>query len=165
MKQDKPCSNCGKPYKIINKKFNLCQLCNNKRLHPNQVKKIYQFKRTQLKPSVREPTGELELFRKIWRDRPHICTGCGNPLHFFHVNFFSHCIAKSLGEEFRMPEEIIFLECNDCHTIQDKGTLEQRHKLKNFDAKMKVIKKYNLKLYYSIIEKLEYYYNIIWKPS
>ena len=138
------CSGCGRNWIIVNKKYNLCNLCNTNRLHPEKTSKEFRYQKQQQqqkKRNEREPTGELKMFQSLWSIRPHICSGCGERLNYFSVGWFSHCIRKSRGEEFRLVSEIIFIECRKCHDIQDNGLWSERIKLNNFHDKMKVIKK------------------------
>ncbi len=67
----------------------------------------------------KEPTGELEVFEKIWRDRPHESFINKEPLYQFNVSYFAHVLSKAENRfpKFKLyPKAIRML------------TLEQHHK-------------------------------------
>lgn len=87
----------------------LCRLCNDKRLGPERKK--------------RKVTGEWELFKQIWKNRPHICTNCGGWLGDEpQPCFFSHIKGKGAHPELRLSVFNIQLLCFECHRVFDQGT-------------------------------------------
>ena len=74
----------------------------------------------------RKPTGERELFARIWKERPHICTNCKAPLgNEARSFFFAHLKGKGAHPELRLEPSNIALMCFDCHRAYDQGTKEQ----------------------------------------
>lgn len=146
------CSSCNKPYRIINQKYKLCQLCNHRRLHP-EGKKQTVLKRTPIKYK-RKKTGERELFiKEIWNKRIHQCTGCGSYLTEPKAIYFSHTIRKGRRNDLRLHPDNIELECDSCHHIWDNGTIEQKKKLLSFEHKLKFIFEHEKSLYYKLNEQ------------
>lgn len=123
---DEPCASCGKPYRIINRKYSLCVICNQKRLHPNQKLKYYQKKR-------RKNRGESDFFAKIWLERPHICVNCKSGLGDEpRAHHFAHIIPKGREESGRLDPDNVRLFCRDCHyayDFQGKEKFEARKKV------------------------------------
>jgi hypothetical protein len=68
--------------------------------------------------SKRKPTGELELYNQIWRDRPHISQFSGEKLIEMNVCFFLHVLPKSNYPKFRLYKPNIWLGTFDEHYIQ-----------------------------------------------
>ena len=92
---------------------------------PKPKKAAAPLKRTKLKPK-HKATGEAEVFRKIWAERPHICTNCRDTLgHEARAWFFAHIIPKSRAPALRLVPENIRLLCRECHFLLDQGTKEQ----------------------------------------
>jgi hypothetical protein len=58
---------------------------------------------------VRKPTGEMEVFQKLWEERPHTCFVSGNQLEFSHYICF-HILGKGAYPKYRLnPDNIIFV--------------------------------------------------------
>ena len=47
-----------------------------------------------IKPKFKQPTGELELFKEVWLERPHVSELSGEKLYFFDINNFHHLLTK-----------------------------------------------------------------------
>lgn len=78
-----------------------------------------------------------EFYLEIWKEREHICTGCGKylgrePLSYF----FSHTIKKNHSPHLKFEKDNIELECDKCHVNWDYGALHKKKALKNFEKKM-----------------------------
>lgn len=125
------CSHCGKERFIVNRTHKLCGDCNFKRLHNGLTKLQYKILQNKFKPKVkRKPTGELDLFKEIWAERPHICVKCGKRLgETLKPIFFSHIKSKGAYPELRLVKTNIELVCADCHHEYEFGSrknLEQQ---------------------------------------
>lgn len=78
----------------------------------------------------REPTGEAEVFREIWNERPHECQHCGKSLgNIPKAHFFAHIKSKKQHPELRLEKTNIWILCWDlgkqkenCHYLYDFGT-------------------------------------------
>lgn len=62
-----------------------------------------------IKPKFRQPTGELELFKEVWNERPHVSELSGDKLYFFDINNFHHLLTKKTYEKFRLYKPNIIL--------------------------------------------------------
>ena len=122
--EKKICSKCGREKYIVNKTKCLCDECNYKRLHNGLTRFEIARLRQQVKPpKKKKPTGELELFKEIWAERPHICTKCGKPLGAtLKPIFFSHIKSKGAYPELRLMKTNIELVCAECHQIYEFGS-------------------------------------------
>jgi len=89
---------------------------------PKKARKI--LKRTALKKK-RKPTGELELFKEIWKERIHECVWCRDWISEFSVNNFDHIIEKSKAPKLRLEKTNIRLLCHTCHHVRHFGTKEE----------------------------------------
>lgn len=75
---------------------------------------------------VRKPTGEKEVFKEIWEERPQYCTNCtkflGQEARAF---YFAHILPKGKFPKLRLEKENIMLLCMQCHNAYDHGTKEE----------------------------------------
>lgn len=116
------CNECKKDKLIVNKKFNLCLICNQKRL--NKLKGNTLKPKSKLK-TKRKSTGEKELFCEIWNERMHLCSNCGVNLGKDAKTFhFAHIKPKSTYPQLRLEKSNIKLLCYDCHYAYDFKTKE-----------------------------------------
>lgn len=94
-------------------------------------KKYYPIRRKKY-IYKRKPTGERELFLKIWEEREHYCTNCKTFLgHAPMAHYFSHIIPKSRDASKRLDPDNIQLLCVVCHYTHDfrgKEKFEERQK-------------------------------------
>jgi hypothetical protein len=69
-------------------------------------------------PAKRKPTGEKEVFRRIWdaADGNAKCLTCGVHIHEGKAINFSHLLPKGKYPEYRLDERNIVLQCGDCHS-------------------------------------------------
>ena len=91
----------------------------------------------------RQPTGEKDLFKKLWKERPHKCIECNAFLGpVMRPIFFSHKISKGSAPSLRLDPENIDILCVRCHhtwEFGDKRSMkiwdeEEYMKLKKRDA-------------------------------
>lgn len=109
-------------------------------------KKAYTIKRTPIKYK-RKPTGELEVFKSIWAERPHFSQVSGKFLgDDLNVSFFSHILPKSHYKRFRLNKQNIVLKTEEEHFLWET----QSWKLKDipewkwvFELKQSLKEKYN----------------------
>jgi len=102
-----------------------------------------------MKTKRRTPTGEAELFRAIWGERPHICTNCKVPLgEEAKVFFFSHIKGKGAHPELRLDKENIQLLCWQCHTEYDHGSREKYENRKDINLGKEVVDEVNYRGFY-----------------
>lgn len=112
------CRNCKTKQLIVVKK-GLCKKCNqetkvlNKKVQSKNTK--YAFKRKKRK------TGELEVFKQIYEERPNICEWCGTYINEFSVANYHHIKPKSRFPELRLVKENIIKICFDCHFKEHNG--------------------------------------------
>lgn len=109
-------------------------------------KKAYILKRGPLKQK-RKPTGELDVFKSIWDERPHYSQISGKFLgDNLNVSFFSHILPKSHYKRFRLNKQNIVLKTEEEHFKWET----QSWKLKDldewkwvFDLKQSLKEQYN----------------------
>ena len=92
---------------------------------PSGKKPKKPLKRSAIKYK-RKKTGELDLFKEIWSERPHACSCCNSPLgNELQPIFFSHLLAKSTYPKYRLDKRNIWLKCPTCHTQWETGDRSQ----------------------------------------
>jgi hypothetical protein len=107
------CSEC-EAYGLITKpSLMLCVKCNNKRLRKQKDTKT-------------KATGELDVFREIWKERKHVSFISGKPLKEFNVWCFAHVLSKGSSPKFRLNKENIVLLTPKEHVLFDNGSHENR---------------------------------------
>lgn len=81
-----------------------------------------------------KPTGEKDVFERIWNTRLHKCEVCGHPIirKKDEVGMFSHVLSKGADTVLRLDEDFILLmgdglypNC-DCHPKWEKRTNDMR---------------------------------------
>lgn len=142
MKQIKPCK-CGSTY-IVNKKYNLCQACNNERLHGSKYGKRCELSQSNRKPLKSKKKGlkkglsakaiavikkDEETYEKVFNlSENHKCEECGTQLNIeFRDNEgkvncrwrYAHRWAKSSYPEWRHEVKNIMNLCLICHQRYD----------------------------------------------
>lgn len=137
---------------IVVKKPYLCKVHNDMRKKGNSPKPIKKAIKKHIKP-VKKATGEAEMFKEIWKEREHRCTGCGIGLGDEAKTFhFSHILKKGTYPKFRLDPENIMIECFRCHSTWENGSLEAKKGMKNFKKKLKYIKVNAPALYQKLIK-------------
>lgn len=125
--KNKKCVICGRDNQPWFSKKR-CKTCAGKTYaKPNQKTPI---NRKDLVRKASEPTGEGELFREIWNERPHICFVTGKPILEPTASVFSHVLAKGLNKypKFKLYKKNIQLLLPEIHSLFDHGTEEQRER-------------------------------------
>lgn len=139
---------CERKNVPINSK-GLCSECQYKKTHGRSRQEVYlerSKEREKNKPikytfAKRKPlktykkrlkksnTGELEMFKEIWEERPHICSNlnCRRDLgEDLNIQYFSHIRSKGAFPELRLDKNNIDLLCCQCHYVyefQDRSKL------------------------------------------
>ena len=108
---------CHNKQRLIVVKKGYCSEGNAKLKGKTKVRPSFSELKTQLKYKPKKPTGELELFKKIWNERPHICQCTGRLIRRFNVSCFSHILPKGLYGKYRLLEENIWLVSEDVHHL------------------------------------------------
>ncbi len=97
----------------------------------------------------RKPTGELEIFKQIWEERPHESFINGEPLYVFDVSNFAHVLPKAENRfpKFKLYANGIRLLTRTQHDQWDKGSREELRLLpewdKMFELEAELIIEYN----------------------
>lgn len=76
------------------------------------------------KKKARVPSGELELFKKLWSERPHVCQVTGEPIREFEVSLFSHLLSKAAYNSLRLNPENIWIVTRQIHNEWHTMSLE-----------------------------------------
>jgi len=89
------------------------------------------FKAPTIKP--RKTTGELDVFKEIWAERPHRSEISGRALDKyegteFFPNIFLHILDKKNWPKYRLNKDNIMLGTPWEHMLVDQGTRDQRRK-------------------------------------
>ncbi len=92
--------------------------------HLPKVKEPKPLQRTSLKKRY-QPTGELNLFKILWVERPHICEWCLIRLPKFNISLFDHIISVSKSKSLQLEKTNIRLLCRECHYTRHFGTKAQ----------------------------------------
>jgi hypothetical protein len=147
------CSECNddKEKRLAKRKPPLCPY------HYVYAQKKKQQDKARLNPKPkkalsykREPTGELPLFKELWKIRPHESYINKEKLNLFSVTLFAHVLpkAKNRYPHFKLKEENIVFLTYDQHFKWDNGLREE---LKNdsewdkmFELEEKLINEYKL---------------------
>lgn len=97
------------------------------------TKKTYEIKRTPInkigkrtKARISQNGTELDLFARIWKNRPHICQVCNKTILEPKNYCFPHILAKGMYPAYRYFENNIALVCSiDCHNEFDSLILKK----------------------------------------
>jgi hypothetical protein len=147
------CSTCEQPRKIINQKYQLCAVCNHKRLHPEPKQKEKKLQKKCRKRTKQQERIEKLLhlvYEEIAREREHKCTGCGTHRHLSH----SHLIPRSRRKDLITTKRNIVYHCLTtadkvgCHQIWESGSLEERSRMLDFYDNMAEVALMDLEYYY-----------------
>lgn len=126
---------------MIKSRNKVCILCgrdnephfSKKRCKSCASKSYSKPERTAIKKKPKEATGEREVFLKIWKERPHVCTNCQDPLGNEPLaHFFAHILSKKRRPDLKLDPNNIMILCSDCHYAYDfrsKEEFEKRKKL------------------------------------
>lgn len=149
MNQIDKCSECECDRIIVNKKYFLCQICNYKRLHPDDENNNSGFKQTAIKVNVNAKKPKQKAIKKtpskrgleqiksdekiyeiVHKIKPCFCEECSTylPTDFrgedgkVNARFqYSHILSKGSHPEFR--ENVLNFNklCLGCHTEWENG--------------------------------------------
>lgn len=75
--------------------------------------------------SKRRPTGEKEIFRRIWESRRHACEICGVVIKEARAANFAHVLPKGSYPELQLDERNIMLMC--CSLGSHVGCHDRQH--------------------------------------
>lgn len=94
---------------------------------------------------------ERDLFMEIWSERPHICTGCNKMLYGEpKAHYFSHIIPKGRRKDLKLVKDNIVIECIECHTLWETGSMEKKRKMLNFEYKLKYVEELDYSMYHKM---------------
>src|SRR3990167_8942930 len=89
--------------------------------HP---KKYSQPKlKTGIKQKIKEPTGELKVFKEIYVERVGKCQVTGEKI-LFHPISFMHILSKGSNPRLRLRKENIYMVIPEIHDLYDNGSRE-----------------------------------------
>ena len=116
------CIECGNKTLIVVKKL-FCARCNHAH---KQAKKKAENKPIKKHWSMKQPTGEKDLFFTIWAESNQRCFVCDKPIQYPIASNFMHVLPKALNKYplFKLKRENVVLGCHDnessCHHRFDK---------------------------------------------
>ena len=64
---------------------------------------------------VRKPSGQKQVFERIWNSRPHKCEVCDATILQPAPWNFSHLLPKGAYPEYKLDERNVVLKCKGCH--------------------------------------------------
>lgn len=86
----------------------------------NVVSKITIIPRTTIKAKFKAPSGQLDLFKEIYSERPHVSELSGDKLSIFDIRCFHHILTKQAYPKFLLfKPNIILLTRNEHRMIHD----------------------------------------------
>lgn len=86
----------------------------------NVVSKTYNIPKTKIKAKFKAPSGQLDLFKTMWSEMPHVSELSGDKLMMFDVNCFHHILTKGAYPKFLLfKPNIILLTRNEHRMIHD----------------------------------------------
>lgn len=92
----------------------------------NPQPKTYSPKKEKkgLRQKAKAPTGELDLFHRIYEKRKGICAITKEWIPF-HVESFAHVLSKGAYPSFRLEEYNILLVQREIHRLYDNSSREK----------------------------------------
>lgn len=78
-------------------------------------------RKTRLKPFGKKRkrrsrgTSQLDVFNRIWEQRPHVCENCGAGINEFNIRNFAHIYSKNRFTYLALDKRNIALVCQHCH--------------------------------------------------
>jgi hypothetical protein len=106
---------------------------------PKKAKK--PLKRTAIKKKFKK-SGEMEIFKEIWEERPHVCQVTGLPIHEFSVMCMSHVMPKSIASELRLDKRNIWIVLPSIHMEWEGGNRNQP----KFDKKRELFEQLKIEI-------------------
>ena len=80
----------------------------------NIVSKTYNIPKTKIKAKFKAPSGQLDVFKSLWDEMPHVSEVSGKPL-MFDVQCFHHILTKQAYPKFLLFKQNIILLTRDEH--------------------------------------------------
>lgn len=77
---------------------------------------------------MKKDNAQLEMFKQIWRDRPHYSEVSGEPLIGFNLAYFSHILSKGAHPKHKLNPENILLKTVQEHNEWEFGDRERLRK-------------------------------------
>ena len=106
---------------------------------------IHSSKQKMIKPK-KANTGELELFKKIWSERPHVSELSGKEIRIFDPHSFHHLLTKQAYPEHRLVSDNIVIltraEHNAAHSYSWQQLIEMDSKWEKLYDKYLAMKQY-----------------------
>lgn len=123
--KNKTCIECGSDKQPWYSKRR-CKSCASK----SYAKTTAKNARANYKPKAKDEISEIDVFREIWAERPHICFVTGKPIYNPTPTNFLHVLrkAKNGWSLFKLYKKNIVLGLDEVHDLLDKGTEAQRQK-------------------------------------
>lgn len=106
-------------------------------------------------------TGELALFKEIWKGREHVSQVHPHEEIFFDIRCFMHIVPKSTYGRFRLLRQNIVLATPMQHDIYDHAT-DQARMLKEFDWVF-ALRDVFVQLYHDVPRQMELEGSKYWK--
>ncbi len=105
--------------------------CSNSVFSHGHCKYHYQYKPKVKKIKIKSEESQVELFNRIWNNRPHKSELSGESLEKYHgtdlwYSCFLHLLPKSHYGRYKYSEENIILGTPNEHKLIDQGTSDQR---------------------------------------
>lgn len=75
----------------------------------------------QVKWKPKEATGERELMKEVYNERPNKCEWCSKPIYGFNVGNMHHVKPKSTHPELRLDKNNLVKICLQCHHEAHNG--------------------------------------------
>lgn len=175
------CKQCKKNHHIVNKKYQLCDDCNYKRLHkgkskqeiflekkknkPTLYKKVQQFKNKKpiKQQTIKQSNRQIELSRlkfeielEAKQHNNYFCWGCGVSVP--HLDK-SHILSIGKRKDLELEKDNINLFCRSCHQDWESGDIEKMGGLESFHKDMNYIKNNDRNRYNQLFSLIEQYLN------
>ena len=119
----KTCNHSGCSYPVFGGGY--CrnhQWCRQDKNKPQISTSINERRDKHIKP--KKVTGELELFKEIWAERPHVSEISNKAIPLFDVHCFHHVLTKQAYPEHRLNKDNIVLLTRSEHTLAHSKSLE-----------------------------------------
>lgn len=104
----KICKLCGAPNENILMKY--CKACYYEVVRTGTGTSISRMS-DKAKNRIRTNGSEVDLFKKVWSERPHQCEECGKVLNFARPHNFDHIKPKGMNPEERYNPANIRILC------------------------------------------------------
>jgi DNA-directed RNA polymerase subunit RPC12/RpoP len=172
------CSNCNQPNPIVNKKYDLCDECNYKRLHDGQSKADVARNKAVVKRLVAQPYTDIKKSKSIKQrsekqhvidvalqavkesirldakqSGEHFCKGCGKTEK--HLDC-SHILSVKHRKDLSLEKANINLLCRTCHVKWESGDLLRMISLNCFEKDLQYMKEQDPGRYNKLFDAIVY---------